>query len=200
MVLLLTLVVTMALTAMGMGLLLATDFDRLAAANVREQLDTHASAGAALEFGTARLAAVPDWAAVPGGAALPLFNGSTTMPAPAGGQVVDFAAHTADAQQAVYGPAAAWGADTPQFRLAGYGVPADDLPADASLSNRTYVLLWVSDDVADSDGDPSVDSNGVLVLRAQAFGPRRTQSIVQSVLGRTATPGVVRRITWSRSP
>jgi hypothetical protein len=199
-ILLLTLIVTMALTAMGMGVLLATDFDLLASANVREQLDTQASAEAALELGIARLAVIDDWTGIPGGAGLPLFHGGTTPPAAAGGQVVDLAALTSEAQQAAYGVGSLWGADTPRFVVAGYGVAADTLGPTRLLSERTYVLFWLSDDVSESDGNPSVDSNGVLVLRAHAFGGRRTQAIVQAVVEQTGTPGVVRRISWGRLP
>src|SRR5690606_33351650 len=114
-VLLLTLVVTMVLAAMGMAVLLVTDFDVLAAANVRDELDTKASARAAVEMGIARLAAESDWSALPGGAGLPFFTGGLTKPAAAGGQAVDVGSLTSEVQQVVYGAGAAWGADTPRF-------------------------------------------------------------------------------------
>ena len=35
-----------------------------------------------------------------------------------------------------------------------------------------YVIVWIADDVDEADGDPLHDSNGVLMLRAEAFGLR----------------------------
>ena len=195
-ILLATLMVMLAMLGAGMSLLLVTDVDVIASANVRDQLDVRASSEAALEFGMAELARAPDWSLVLSGGAGVFFGGGFRMPPTAGGAPVDAGALTADAQRSTY-PAAAWAGDTPQWRLVGHGIPGLDLPG-SGLSTRVYVLLWISDDVADQDGNVWADANDRVVLRAQALGPRGTRAVVQAVVGRTAAPGVVRRIGWRR--
>jgi hypothetical protein len=82
--------------------------------------------------------------------------------------------------------------------LFAHGVPGADLPF-AGLSGDAFALVWVADDITESDGDPSTDDNGVVVVRARAMGPRRSQADVQVVVARVA-PGIVRRVSMRLVP
>ena len=193
-VLLLTLLVMLAVGAIAAGLVLVSGVDVMASANVRDRLEVRASAEAVVELAIDALARVPDWSLVLNGSTGLFFAGGLTMPAVSGGAPVDAAALTLDAQRAAYG-AAPWGADTPVWRLAGHGVPSVDLPV-AGLSDRTYVLLWISDDVADGDGSASTDANDTVVVRGLALGARGARAAVQAVVGRTELVGAARRVAW----
>lgn len=186
------LIVMLAMLGIGLGVLLVTDVDVRASANQRDHLEVRASSEAALELGISELARRADWGPLLRGDAGLLFSGAWRVPST--GEPIDEAALTAEAQRQVYGPNR-WGADTPQWRLVGHGVPGADLPV-AGLSNRSYVLLWISDDVGEGDGDVWEDTNGRVVLRAEALGPRNSRAVVQAVVGRAGTTGIVRRIGW----
>jgi hypothetical protein len=53
----------------------------------------------------------------------------------------------------------------------------------AGIRSRTYVAVWVADDPADVDGNALVDSNRVLLLRAEAYGPHRTARRLTATVG-----------------
>jgi hypothetical protein len=63
------------------------------------------------------------------------------------------------------------GGDAPVWRLFDYGRLDRLVPASARASPY-YLVVWVADDRADGDGDPSVDADGIVVVRAAALGPR----------------------------
>ena len=47
--------------------------------------------------------------------------------------------------------------------------------------------MWVSDDPAEGDGNPLNDTNGVLTVRAQAFGPFNTRRLVEATVARNTS-------------
>jgi hypothetical protein len=60
-----------------------------------------------------------------------------------------------------------------------------------------YVVVWVADDADDVDGDPSSDSNDVVVIHAEAFGVRGGKRAIEVTLYReeamaAGLPGVMR--------
>jgi hypothetical protein len=63
-------------------------------------------------------------------------------------------------------------------------------------SGLAYVVVWVADDTAERDGDPSRDANGVLLLHAQAFGPRGARKSVDATVMRPR-PGSIAVSSWS---
>ena len=64
------------------------------------------------------------------------------------------------------------------------------------------VEVWISDDPADTDGDRLADSNGVLLVHAEARGPTRARRSIRAVVARdrdpagAILPGTARVRTW----
>ena len=77
-----------------------------------------------------------------------------------------------------------------------------------------YVAVWIADDPAETDGDPTTDggaaepARGILMLRAKAFGPNGAGSVDRSHLWRApnaqssnaATPGSAARTNRTAGP
>ena len=107
------------------------------------------------------------------------------------GEIVDLDALTLELNQAA---ARDWslGADTPRWRLMGWGrlpiAPADAAPA------APRVAMWVADDVMDRDGAAGEDANGVIMIRAEAFAAGGAARAVTAHLKREA--GRVRVLSW----
>jgi hypothetical protein len=180
------------LLALGTSVAVLADVETLVASNHRDSLIVRHAAEAAADVVAQELAQAANWTSALTGSVSSLLAGPLVAPATSGGAVVEAATFTALLQQMTYG-GGSWGADTPRWHLFAHGVPGVDLPF-AGLSGQVYVLVWLSDDIAESDGDPQVDSNGTVVVRARALGPRRSQCDVQLVLARAA-PGIVRRVS-----
>jgi hypothetical protein len=60
------------------------------------------------------------------------------------------------------------------------------------------VAVWVADDRADTDGDPDRDSNGMIAVRAVAFGPGDASAALELTLAREA--GRVRTVAIRPRP
>jgi hypothetical protein len=180
------------LGALGTSAALVADVDTLVASNHRDGLVVRYAAESAADVVLQELMQAADWTPALAGGATSVLAGPLVLPRSSGGAAVDAAVLTALLQQETYG-GDPWAADTPRWRLFAWGVPGGDLPF-AGLSDQVFVLVWLSDDIAETDGDPLVDTNDAVVLRARAIGPRRSQCDVQLVLARSA-PGIVRRVS-----
>ena len=191
-VLVAVLLLTVILGAIGLTVSLVVDVEHLMAAYHRDGLRLHHAAEGVADVVVDELAGVADWAPAPGGGTSPRLPGALVLSRALGGGPFDAPAATLALQQAAYS-GNPWGVDTPRWRLFGQGVPGSVLPF-AGLPDDVYAIVWVSDDVADGDGDARVDSNGVEVLRVRVIGPRRARADVQLVIARVA-PGVVRRVS-----
>jgi hypothetical protein len=94
-----------------------------------------------------------------------------------------------------------WGTNNPRWQLYAYGEVKNAVP-DASADSPYYVVVLVGDDPSETDNDPLADGGGpnnpgagVLLLRAQAFGPRGTHRTIEITIARTAG-GRVRQLSW----
>jgi hypothetical protein len=54
---------------------------------------------------------------------------------------------------------------------------------------RTYVVVWVSDDPAETDNDPGRDTNGIAFLHAEAFGENGSRKIVEATIYKSSATG-----------
>lgn len=170
------LLATLLLTALGVSIALLGIEESMLSLHERtaRALRQAASAGAQLAVADLRLApswdpllaagAMPPLSAVPG-----RFLDSTLVPpAPWSGTPIDLAAVTSALQAATN--ASRGPADAPQvWRLYLSGPLARASPA--AGAGPWYLAVWIADDKADIDGDPSVDSNGLLNVHAAAYGP-----------------------------
>jgi hypothetical protein len=189
--LVLVLLVTILLTAVGSAVILVADVDRVAAANVRDRATVRASAEAVAAFGVQALAQAADWSSWLATAPM-LFSGSSGFPPHLGGGGMEPAEFVRQLQGVTF-PGARFGANTPRWRLMGHGLGGGDLPL--PLQRETLVFVAVADDVGEEDGEPGVDSNDTLLVRATAFSVRGGRADVQLVVQKTASAGVVRLIT-----
>lgn len=202
--LILAILVTSFLTAIGLGLALMVMTDRLATGNLRGSVAMLHAADALLELAARDLLLQEDWDAVLDGRARGGFldgepSGSRFVP---GGGTIDLTAATnqlncgrpaacSDAHMNATSKERPWGTNNARWRLYAYG-PLGKIvqfarPADC------YVCVWVADDGREEDGDPEADApdgmpgHGTLRLRAEAFGPAGARRALEAEVVRQCT-------------
>lgn len=185
--LVLAILITCFLTAIGLGLALVVMTDRLATGNLRGSVAMLYAADAAIELATRDLSRLDDWNLALNGKARGTFidgepSGVRAIP---GGGEIDLTAAT---NQLNCGRASActgaqmdavtrdrpWGPNNARWQLFAYGPMGNIVqfarPADC------YLLVWVADDSREEDGDAATDAteaepgHGVVRLRAEAYG------------------------------
>ncbi len=212
-VVLLGLALMLALAAAA-GMLAASDL--LAGARQRDARSARSAAEAALERAAAELADLPDWSPVLSGAVVSLHvDGPASTPRiPLGGQVLTPAevANLATCGATIACSAAAsatvtaerpWGPNNPRWQPFAHG------PAGPGAPDRPgpYVVVLVGDDPAENDDDPTRDGlapgnpgAGIVLLRAEAFGPSETRRAVEAAIARvTLASGMAlpRILSWT---
>jgi hypothetical protein len=196
--LILALLVTSFLSAIGLGLAVVVFMDRLATGNVRASAGLMNAADAGLELAAHDLARA-NWPAVLAGSEQASFSDGdpATVRGIPGGGAVNLLAETntlncgrttacTAAQMNEVTDDRPWGVNNPRWRLYAYGA-LENLPA-LMRPTPCYLAVWVADDVAEVDGDPLVDGEvrgrGVLRARAVAFGALGSRRAVEAELAR----------------
>lgn len=203
--LVLAILVTSFLTAIGLGLALIVMMDRLATGNLRGSVAMLYAADGVIELAARDLSQLDDWNAALTGQSRSTFTDgepSGSRPIPGGGSV-DLTAATnqlncgratscSDAQMDANSTDRPWGANNARWRLYAYGPMGNIVqfarPADC------YLLAWVADDPREEDGDALSDANedepghGVLRLRAEAYGAAGLRRAVEAELVRQCLP------------
>ena len=199
--LILVILVTSFLSAIGLGLALIVMMDRLATGNLRGSVGLLYAADAALELAARDLAQVADWNLVLSGVVRSTFSDGEPLgvrPIPNGGEV-DLTAATnqlncgSDDECTIEQMAAStrerpWGANNARWRLYAYG-PLGNIVQFARPTS-CYLVVWVADDGREADRDPLSDAgedtpgHGVLRVRAEAYGPLGTRRAIEAELVR----------------
>ncbi|HEY3043852.1 MAG TPA: pilus assembly PilX N-terminal domain-containing protein [Vicinamibacterales bacterium] len=214
MAIILALMATLLMSALGAALVLTTSSEALISANFRNAQEGLHAADAALGRAMDDLASIPEWNAILDGSAQSAFvdgppSGVRTL---ADGSVLDLArtVNMMNCRKATPCSAAnltamtaerPWGANNPVWRLFAYGPLSSLLPAHA-IESPFYVIVMVADDPSENDNDPLHDGHigtnpgtGVMVLRGEAFGPRGSHQVVEMTAARPemegAGPGVL---------
>ncbi len=206
------LMITALLGTLGAALAVLVATETLISGNHRDALAALYAADAGIDRAIGDLRMLSAWHAVPGDVATtasPDFRDGASTPRLADGMILDLRRLTLQRQadsNAVYGAAA----DRPVWRLFAHAPIVRLLPA-GLIQSPAYVVVWIADDVGDGDGDPSRDSNGVLVVRAEAFGLAGGRRAVDATVARedaedagegdlvpaaSVTPRNVRMISW----
>ena len=182
--LLVALMATLLLTALGSALVLLTTTETAISANYRLGQETLYAADAGIERAAQDLVSVPQWNDVLTGQVRSTFADATTNPTLPDGSPVDLVTETETLQRAT-DTANRWGPNNPTWRLYAYGA-VDDLLPGLVIDSGNYVAIWASDDASETDGDPLSDANGLLTLRAEAFGPFNTRRVVEATVARSS--------------
>jgi len=190
--LIIAMMATMLLTALGLALLMVTQTETMVATNYRNAGEGLYAADAGVERVVQDLLLVPDWNRVLGGTERSGFTdgavGTKTLP---DGTQIDINALTT-ALQSETNTANLWGANNPVWRIYAWGPMANLIPGASSITSLYYVVVWAADDPADNDANPSRDVNGVLTMRAEAFGPNNTHKVIEVTVARTASAEIER--------
>jgi hypothetical protein len=146
------------------------------------------AAAAGVERLIGELRRLPSWQLVPATTSpLPSFNDGRATALLADGTALDLARLTIN-RQAVSDAFYPSAANRPQWRLYAHASLAR-VTADDSVSPNPYVVVWVADDPDDGDGDPTRDSNGIVLVRAESFDVRGAWRAVEATLGASIVRG-----------
>lgn len=199
------------LSALGIGLMMTTMTETMIATNYRDNGEALYAADAGIERVMQDLLTIPNWndllaenndrtaftdgadpgaRTLPDGSALNLLSATNMLNC-------GKASGCTEGEMDAWSSERPWTDDNPRWRLIGYSPMADIIETGTVLSPM-YVAVWIADDQAESDGDPTKDANGVLLMRAQAFGPGGVVSTVEVTLGRTDTTELERGYTGQR--
>ncbi len=204
--LILVILVTGFLSAIGLGLALIVVMDRLATGNLRGSVAMVYAADAALELAARDLAQLADWNLALSGAARSTFADGAPFgvrPVPSGG-AVDLTVETnqlncgrdsdcSEEQMASNTRERPWGANNARWRLYAYG-PVGNIVHFARPA-PCYLAVWLADDGREEDGDPLRDAaadepgHGVLRVRAEAYGPIGARRTIEAELVRSCLAG-----------
>jgi hypothetical protein len=158
---------TAILAGLGVALALMGIEEALLAGHDRAARALRLASQSAARLAVADLTSAPAWGAI---SALPsrFVETMPSPPRPWDPSPLDLAAETIRVQAET--DAARGNGESPRtWRLFISGPFARAAPG--SGCGPFYLLVWVADDGADTDGDPSVDSNGIVTVRADALGP-----------------------------
>jgi hypothetical protein len=186
--------------AVAAALVALTSTETLISASFRHGREASYGAEAALERALHDLATMPDWSpalTAPPANVTSGFDDGQAVPRAPDGRALDLAALTADRQRESDqrdGPAM-FGADSPKWRLFAHA-PLSALMAAPGLDLPLYLVVWVADDESDGDGDPAVDGNGRILVRAVAFGAGGARRSVEARVGRTGG-GDLELLAWT---
>jgi len=222
--LIVALMATMLMTALGVALILTTSTETMITSNFRNGQEALYAADAALERAMDDILTVPDWNNLLNGSTQSAFidgapSGTRTLPDGTQidlsqllnlsncGKVTSCSASDLTANFTLDRP---WGANNPVWQLYAYN-RLDAMVPSGSINSSFYVVVLVADDPSDDDNDPLHDGGacaagaqcpnpglGVISLRAEAFGPRGAHKIIQMTVARTDTTNLERGYTGQR--
>ena len=194
---------TLLLSALGLALVLTTSTETSITNNFGNSEEALYAADAGVERVMDDLPTVPDWNAILAGTTRSAFidglpSGSRTL---SDGTSIDLTEATnmancgklttcSDTDMDTNSEDRPWGANNPRWKLYAHG-PMNQIVPTGTVNSNMYVVVWVGDDQSENDDDPNVDGNaqtnpgtGVLALRAAAFGPRGTHKEIEVTVAR----------------
>lgn len=188
--LIVALIGTVLLSALGLGLVMMTNTEGVIASNFRAGNQTLYAADAAVERVMSDILLTPSWNNILSGATKSAFIDNSLTPTLPSGQQINLTFLTAE-MQAASDATSKWGPNNPQWRLFAYG-PLSDMASNNMVNSTEYVVVWVSDDPSEVDDDPSADTNGVITVLAQAIGQHGSFRTIEVTLAKTDTTEIER--------
>lgn len=193
--LIITLLATMLLIALSVGLVMVTNTETAISGNYKNASEALHAADAGVERAVQDLLLVPDWnrilaEAAPYRSSFIDATGCTGTVNMSGGGTLELdklrQALTNETETANL-----WGANDPIWRPYACGHIRDLVPT-PTIDSDLYVAVWVADDPSEQDGNPYADSNGVVTLHAEAFGPMGSHKVVEVTVARTSSTEIER--------
>jgi Tfp pilus assembly protein PilX len=211
------LMATMLLSALGLALILTTTTETKITGNYVHAQEAMYAADAAIERTVQDVLTVPDWNHMLKGTQRSAFvdgapSGTRTLP---NGAVIDLTEATnmincgklatcSTIEMNTTTEDRPWGTNNPRYQLFAYG-PSNTFIETGTLNSPFYVIVWVADDPSDTDDDPTTDGNdannfgsGVILLRAEAWGGRGAHKVIEVTLMRTDSTEIERGYTGQR--
>jgi hypothetical protein len=192
---------TALLMGLGVSLVLMGSAETTLARRDRDARALARAARAVATLAIADLRALPSWTGVLQAGSPPELSAvpgrlapATLFPVLPWGGVIDLGAVTSRVQAGTDANPAP--GDPSRWRLYGAASLAALVPD--ARGHPCFLAVWVADDPVDGDGDPTVDNNGVIVVRGAAFGPGEGEAVVSLTVLREAVaggPDVVRILT-----
>jgi hypothetical protein len=223
--LIIALMATTLMMALGIALLMTTMTEGKIAANYRDGTEALYAADAAVERVMQDILTVPNWDNILNGTVSSAFidgpaSGQRTLP---DGSKLDLTEATNLLRCGHVGTCTVeemnavtlerpWGENNPRWQLYAYGPMTDMLPTE-SINSNMYVIVWVADDPSENDCNPGQDGlipacgndagkpnpgRGVLAMVAQAYGPGGVQRTIEVTIARTDTTEIERGYTGQR--
>jgi hypothetical protein len=200
--LIMVVLVTSFLSALGLGLLLAVFMDRLATGNMAGSVAMLYAADGGIELAARELAQAPNLDVVLSGAQRSSFTdgapgGVRGLP---GGGAVDLTATTnvlncgktttcTTAQMNANTKERPWGTNNPRWQLFAYGPMAQF--HEMTRPAPCYLAVWIGDDVREQDGNPLADApasdapgHGIVRVHAETFGATGSRRAIEAELAR----------------
>lgn len=193
--LILALLAAVLLASLGAGLVLLGSTEGAIATNFRVGFEARYAAEAAAERAVEDLLRLDDWTNALSGAAPSTFVDGTLVPVLAAGRPLDLVGMTMSLQQQS-DLASSWGANNPQWRLFAYG-PLSAITGTGTVQSPAYLVAWVADDPAETDGNPFVDSNARITVIARSVALFQSTRVVEVTMGRVSSGAAgVRILGW----
>ena len=188
--LIIVLLSTMLLTALAVSLVLLTSSETLLTANYRNSHEALYAADAAVERVVQDLLSVSQWNDLLASSNIQssFTDGPTSVTLADGTRVDVF--RERDRVQSETNTLNIWGSNNPVWQVYAYGPMSNMLPE--GIPTDAYVLVLVGDDPSESDNNPSVDTNGVLTLHAEAWGIGGAHKVVEVTVARTSSTEIER--------
>jgi hypothetical protein len=193
--LLLALLTTLVLVALGGGLIALGDTEAGLAHNHRAAGELRYAAEAVVERALAETRPAISWTDVLTGSVRSAVFPATTQPqAPWGttGTTIDLAALTTELQ-AQSDAAMSAGLNNPTWRVFAAGA-FDGAAGGATGIPQVYLVAWVADDPSETDNDPWRDANDIILVRGLALNILGMRVGVQVTVARVA--GTLRVLAW----
>lgn len=187
---------TVLVSAIGAALTVTANAESTIASSFRIDRELAYAAEAAIERAMQDVRLVTRWDDLLTGAETTTFLDHTAVPVLPTGGTLDLRALTSRIQTAT--DARGLGPNTPQWQLVASGRLAD-IAGRGSIESPAYLVVWVADDVSETDGNPAADSNDVLVVRGEAVGSGGRTRTLDVTVTRAGIPGGqpgLRVISW----
>jgi hypothetical protein len=215
--LIIALLCTMLLTALGLALTMTTSTELLISSNYRDGTETMYAADAAVERVMQDVLTVPDWNRMIDGSTTSSFvdgpPGTRTLPNGSTFNLIELTntvrcgkSSCSDADMDLATDDRPWAKNNPRWQLYAYGTATELIPT-ATTNSPVYIVVWIGDDPSENDNKPQVDGDesaglnpgkGVLSMLAYAYGPTGVRRVIETTIARTDTTEIERGYTGQR--